>query len=148
MQDSNVQPDVVVEQQVSEPITGLPRSDHEHEIVDTALAAIDTLLNASMWVLSVLAFVLAVIAIFGWTVIRRASVERATKVAGEKLDEFLSTEDFESLLSDKIQEAIERKWQGGLFINVDAAGSGTNDSPFPEPKTEEPAKVSNPRKES
>ena len=111
------------------------QSDHEHELVDTALSAIDTLLNMSMWVIGILAFVLALIGFFGWKVIREACISKAKEMSEKKLDDYLVSEEFSGLLADKVQESIEKKWQGGLFINVDSAKSATLDkNPFPEPK--------------
>lgn len=137
----------VEEEPVVTEISESSLSEHEHELVDTALAAIDTLLNISTYVLTVLGIVLALIGIVGWVIIRKGAIDKAADTASSKLDSYLEGEKFEALLADKLQESIEKKWQGGLFINVDATTKPVaEDSPFPQPTEQAAAKFSRKKK--
>lgn len=113
---------------------------HEHEIIDTALASIDSLLNASMWTLTIFAIVIAIlgailagVAIFGWGVIKQACLTAVTKKAEIKLTDFLGSEEFKQLLEDKIQKSVEARWQSTVVLQHLKAPEKSKDyaNPFP-----------------
>ena len=120
-------------------VSDLPQAimpDHDHEIADTALSAISTLLNVSMWTLGILAIVLAIVAIFGWGAIKSACTKVVTQKSEEKLQEHLNSDEFKKLLEDKIQKSVDKRWQSTVVVRqltAPAKGDG-EENPFPEPE--------------
>lgn len=136
MQESPTAQDVSPVKPVEAPAQPTPFNEHEHEIVDTALAAIDTILNASMWTLAILALLLAVVAIFGWGSIKLACTKIVTEKSEQKLKEHLASDEFKQLLEDKIQKSVDKRWQSTVVVgSFKAPEKGDGEAnPFPEPK--------------
>lgn len=84
----------------------------------TAMAAINTVVAVSTVVLAVLGLAVAAIAIFGWTAMRTAAVEQAKKIANQKLDSYMKSEEFEVLAFDLIQRAVDKRWQNTVVVQT------------------------------
>ena len=99
---------------------------------ETALSAIDTLLNVSMWTLTILAIVLAVIGIIGWAVIRTACLNAAKQIANDRFDSYIKSEEFRQFTQDRVDRAVKANWQNHLMKRIEEAVRDDSDpSPFP-----------------
>lgn len=100
---------------------------------ETAISAIDTLLNISMWTLGILAILLAVIGIVGWSVIRSACKTAAEQIANTRFDSYIESEEFRAFTQARVDKAIKVNWQKHLIKWIDeAVRDDTDASPFPE----------------
>ncbi|MBX7501357.1 hypothetical protein K3181_07880 [Qipengyuania sp. YG27] len=105
---------------------------------DTALSAIDTLLNISMWTLGILAIALAVIGIIGWSVIRAACLNAVKQIANERFDSYMGSEEFRQFTQDRVDRAVKANWQNHLMKRIEEAVRKDSDpSPFPTKPTKE-----------
>lgn len=107
---------------------------------EIAMTAIDTLLNMSMWVLSVLALMLAVLAIVGWWQIHRIVKLKAEHIANRKLDHYIGSDKFTTLMDQKITEAVETRWQDTVVVREIQVRqrAPADEQPFPnEPESQE-----------
>lgn len=84
---------------------------------ETAISAIDTLLNISTWTLGVLAILLAVIGIVGWGVIRAACIGASKQIANKRFDAYIETEAFQKLVQDRIAKSVEERWGKTIVLS-------------------------------
>jgi hypothetical protein len=104
----------------------------------TAISAIDTLLNISMWTLGILAIVLAVIGIIGWSVIRAACLNAVKQIANERFDSYIETDEFREFVQARVDKAVKANWQNHLMKRIEEAVREEGDaSPFPEKESGE-----------
>lgn len=104
---------------------------------ETAISAIDTILNVSMWSLGILAILLGIIAIFGWGVIRNACLDRAKQIANKRIKAYIEGEEFAALLKERIDKAAKAEWQARTIERItEAVRREGEDSPFPEKEKE------------
>lgn len=103
------------------------------ELAEKSISSIDTLLNVSTWTLSILAFVLGLVAIVGWTVIRNAALSTVRKMAKNHLDTYIKGDEYKALLEEKISDSIKARWQETLVLKsfTPAEHEGNNGQPFP-----------------
>lgn len=103
---------------------------------ETAISAIDTLLNISMWTLGILAILLAVIGIVGWSVIRSACLAKLEQIANARWGEYIASDEFKALMETRIDKAVKSRWQDSQVQGLEEAVREQGDpSPFP-PKDE------------
>lgn len=105
---------------------------------DTAISAIDTILNISMWTLAILAILLAVIGIVGWGVIRSACGSIAKQIANKRFDAYIETDEFRGLVEDRIAQSVKERWQNAVVVTMlqeDKPEAGDR-SPFPKEPNE------------
>jgi len=86
------------------------------QITEISMQTISTLLNLSMWVLGLLAVLLAIISVFGWVTIRSAAVNTVKNIANKYLDNYTKSEEFKQMIEDKLSEVIEKRWQNTVVI--------------------------------
>jgi hypothetical protein len=99
---------------------------------ETAISAIDTLLNISMWTLGILAVVLAVIRIIGWSVIRAACLNAVKQIANDRFDRYIESDEFRQFTQDRVDRAVKANWQNHLMKRIEEAVRKDSDpSPFP-----------------
>lgn len=100
---------------------------------ETAISAIDTLLNISMWTLGILAIVLAVIGIIGWSVIRAACLNAAKQIANDRFDDYIKSDEYRDFVQARVDKAVKANWQNHLMKRIEEAVKEEDDpSPFPE----------------
>lgn len=99
------------------------------ELSEKALGAVDTLLNLSTWVLGVLAFVVGIIAIFGYALISNAAKKSAKEVAKSGLEAYLRSQDFAESLEVAIRQEVKDRLKDKVIMNFmteekDTTGDG------------------------
>lgn len=106
------------------------------KVSETAITAIDTLLNLSTWVLTVFGLLLAVLAIAGVYVIARQARKSARAIANDRLNDYLKSDEFAELMGTKVQQAIDAKWQSTMVVQTfrPAEAGVSAPSDFPRPK--------------
>lgn len=103
------------------------------EASQTAMAAIQSLLSLSQWVLGILGLVLAGIAVFGWVAIRNAVLSQSKQIANKRLDDYLETSEFKALVTERIAKSVDERWSNTVVVSrlseeIKAPGDA---SPFP-----------------
>jgi len=78
------------------------------QITEISMQTIATLLNLSMWVLGLLAVVLAIISVFGWVTIKSAAMNTVENIAKNYLDNYIKSEKFKQMMEEKTLEAVEK----------------------------------------
>ena len=106
------------------------------DMAQTAMSAINTLLNMSMWTLGLLAVVLTMIAVFGWWAIKTEALRLTRKTVGMKLDDHLGSDKFSHLLDVRLDEALEKKASDVVqqLANFKARSTATKDPEFNKPE--------------
>lgn len=103
---------------------------------ELSTSAIGTVSSVASWTITALGVLVAIIAIFGWAVIAKASKAAAKKVAHDNVHAYLKSDEFIRLLDDKVEKALINK-------SIQGYVSGNDDiddvDPFPsEPEKGEP----------
>lgn len=96
------------------------------ELADRAISAIDTLLNLSTWSLGVLAFVVGVIAIFGYALIANSAKKGAKQVAKSGLDTYLKSQEFSEALEVAIRQEVKDRLKDRVIMSYMTEDKGTN----------------------
>lgn len=105
------------------------------EVSQTAIAAIDTLLNLSMYVLGVLAILLALLSIWGITTIRSSSEKKAKKVANDYLKVYIESDKFKDLLEVSVKDEVKSRVGSKVILNyITEDADGDDPDPFPKAK--------------
>ncbi|WP_299444166.1 hypothetical protein [uncultured Rhodospira sp.] len=86
------------------------------DIAALALTSMDTLLALSMFVLSAIGLLIAVLSIIGVVWLVRVARRNATKVANERLDSYLESQVFRDLMESMVANAVDRKWQNTVVV--------------------------------
>jgi len=109
------------------------------DVADMAISAIDTLLNLSTWALGILAFVVGIIAIFGYGMIANAAKRAAKDVAKSETHTYIKSVEFSDLLEVAIKKEVKERVKDKViltFMTEDNDGYGGKDA-FPSaPKKE------------
>lgn len=90
------------------------------EASHTAIAAIDTLLNFSMWVLGILAIIIAIVAIFGYAAIKRYAARVAEGIANEKANRYIGSDEFLGVVEQTIAKEVQEHWRSTVVVNLDS----------------------------
>lgn len=102
------------------------------ELSEKSIEAIGFLLNLSSWVLTVLAVVLAIIGIIGWTVIHKSAISKCQTMAKDYLEKYIQGDAFKTLVEDKVAEALKSNWQDTIVsTTLDTNDKSQEQSPFP-----------------
>lgn len=108
------------------------------ELADQSMAAVGTLLNLSMYVLGGLGVIIALIALFGYGVIAKGARDSANKVAIERMDSYIISQEFSDLLERCVRDEVKRRVGDKFILTHIKEESGENSTdPFPrltEPK--------------
>lgn len=112
---------------------------HIKEALDasqTAISAISTVVSVSTWALAIIGIGVALIALWGWTTLKEAARERATKIANDRFDAYIETDEFKEMVKEKITKSVEDRWKNTFVVRslVEEQRSPTDEkSPFPSP---------------
>jgi len=106
------------------------------EATNISIAAIDTLLNLSMWVLGVFALLLAILSIWGITTIKSSSEKKAKKVANGYLKDYIDSDNFRDLLEITVKAEVKSR-VGNKIILSHITEDTDGEEPDPFPKAEE-----------
>lgn len=109
------------------------------EIADSAIAAIDTILNLSTWGLGILGVIIALLAIFGYGFIASSARKSAKEVATKAMSSYIKSQEF----ADQMQGAVEaevRRRMANKFIVANLTEEPDGDEPDPFPSAEEAKK--------
>ena len=98
-----------------------------------SMAAIQTLLSLSQWVLGVLALLIAAFAIWGFDAIKRAACREAEQIANKGFEAYIGTEAFQDMIRTKIAESVQQRWENTFVVSrLAEEKKGPDDaSPFP-----------------
>ena len=109
------------------------------EVADSAIAAIDTILNLSTYVLTILGVIIALLAIFGYAFIASSARKAAREVATDAMDSYIKGQEF----ADRVQGAVEsevKRRMANKFIVANITEEPDGDEPDPFPSAEEAKK--------
>lgn len=120
------------------PATHLPNAteqEHIKQALDasqTAIDAIGTVLTVSTWALGIIGFVVAVIALWGWSTLKEGAREKAKQIANERLDSYMASDEFKALMQARVDVAVKAKWQESLLKRLEeAVRTADDEAPFP-----------------
>ncbi len=117
----------------------LERQDDAIEATATAISAIDTLLNMSMWVLAVLGIIIALIAFFGYVAIRGAAVDTAKKVEKRSIDDYIKGDDFLDQLDNAVRDEVKERVKDKIILaHLKEEVEGDEPDPFPSARKGKP----------
>lgn len=81
------------------------------ELYRDALSGIDTALSVAMWTSATSTVIVAIVAVFGWWGIRRASIQRSEQVAARAIQDYIKKIDIDDLVASAIQkDVLARKY--------------------------------------
>ncbi len=83
---------------------------------EVAISAIDTLLNFQMWALGIIAVIIALVAFFGWQVVKIGAREAAEKIATERIDSYIKSEEFRDRASVRIGKEVEKRMEDKFIV--------------------------------
>jgi hypothetical protein len=102
------------------------------EVSDTAIAAIDTLLNLSQYVLTILGIVLAVLALIGIGAMAGLARRAAISMANSRLDDYLKSQEFEDRMAVAVKSEVkERVGNKVILTYLEEEKDGGEPDPFP-----------------
>lgn len=84
--------------------------------VSTASSAIQTSLTIAQFALGGFALFFTLIAVVGYAEIRRKTTKRAVKLAMERLDKHLESEQVKNAIDQAIETAVQRRISGNLLV--------------------------------
>ena len=94
--------------------------------------AIGTVTDFASYTLTVLGLVIALVALLGVVTIYRGARVTAKQIANQRLDSYIDSEGFRTLIAERIDAAVKANWQDGLIRRLEEAVRGGDDPlPFP-----------------
>lgn len=87
------------------------------DVAERAIGAIDTLLNLSTWALGILAFVVGIIAIFGYGLIANAAKRAAKDVAKAEASTYINSQEFSDILEVAIKQEVKDRMKDKIIMN-------------------------------
>jgi hypothetical protein len=117
----------------------------EQEHIERALAAsqasmdaISTVTSVASYTLAVLGVLIAVLAIWGIKEITEQARAAAERIANKKLADYITSEAFSVFVKNRIDKAVEARWQEMQIGSMVQEETATEDgvSPFPSPPEE------------
>lgn len=102
------------------------------EVADSAIAAIDTILNLSTYVLTILGVVIALLAIFGYAFIASSAQKAAKKVATGAMDSYIKSQEFADRMQGAVEAEVKRRMANKFIVaNITEEPDGDEPDPFP-----------------
>ena len=95
------------------------------ELAEKAIGAIDTLLNLSTWTLGILAFIVGIIAIFGYSLIASAAKKSAKEVAKAEAATYIKSKDLEDRLEVAIRQEVKERMKDKVIMTYMTEEKGT-----------------------
>jgi len=110
--------------------------EHIRQAIDasqTAIAAIGTITTVAAVAIAILAIFVGFGAIVGWSTLKDEFREKAEKIANERMDAYMKSDDFKILIERRIEKEIEIRWQNHILNLVTSIDGGSIDdqSEFP-----------------
>jgi hypothetical protein len=99
---------------------------------ERSMAAIDTLLGLSTWAFGILAFVVGIIAIFGYSLIHTSAKRAAQKVAKDGFNDYLKSREFADLLEAGVRIEVKERMKDKIILSYmteDATANGEDAFP-------------------
>lgn len=110
---------------------------HAIEVADRAIDAFDKLLNLSMWTFGILGFVVALIAIFGYGLIASSARKAAERVATDRIDSYIKSQEFTDNLEKLVHTEVRRRLANKVILaNLQEEPDTGEADPFPEPPSD------------
>lgn len=120
------------------PLHTLPtpiEQEHIKQALDasqTAISAIGTVVSVSTWAISVLAVIVGLIALWGWTTLKAEARAKAKQIANNTLDAYMKGDEFRELVKSRVDAAVKANWQQSLMKRLEEAVRSADDpAPFP-----------------
>lgn len=88
------------------------------DVANSAIGAIDTLLNLSMWVLGIVAFVVGVLALFGYAFIASSAKKAAKDLAKSRVDEYIKGQEFSEKIEVSIRQEVKERMKHTVIMNL------------------------------
>lgn len=102
------------------------------EASETAIDAISTVLAVSTWALGIIGIAVALIAFWGWSALKAAASEKAKQIANERLDSYMSSDEFKLVMQNSVDLAVKAKWQDSLLKRLEeVVRSSDDEAAFP-----------------
>lgn len=106
------------------------------EVADSAIAAIDTILNLSTYVLTILGVIIALLAIFGYAFIASSARKAAKEVATDAMNSYIKSQEFGDRMQGAVESEVKRR-MANKFIVANITEEPDCDEPDPFPSAEE-----------
>ena len=109
------------------------------EASQSAMDAIGTVTDIATYTLTILGVFIAILALWGVVAIINAARAAAKQIANERFDAYIGSEDFSNFVKNRIDTAVEAKWQDAQIGSMEQedVAEGEGSSPFPPPPEEE-----------
>lgn len=106
------------------------------ELSEASIQSIGALLSLSQWVLGILGFLIAGIALFGWWNIRRATVSAGEKRAHAYMKDYVRGEKFAELVDSAVAQRMREEWENQVAAPALDSSDKAKDEEFefPQPK--------------
>lgn len=102
------------------------------EIADQAVSAIGILLSLSTWVIGILGFIIALLAIFGYTFIATSAKKAAQKVATSGFDSYIKSQEFEARVESAVRDEVRQRVKDKFILaHIQEEPTGSAETPFP-----------------
>lgn len=101
------------------------------EIMNVATSAIGTVTSVATYSLGVLSFIIALVSLVSVFVLYKGCVKACKMMAAKKLNDYLQTDTFASLLDERIAQGIEEKMRNTTFVHIQPEQVQVDDSSFP-----------------
>jgi hypothetical protein len=102
------------------------------EVADSAIAAIDTILNLSTYVLTILGVIIALLAIFGYAFIASSARKAAKEVATDAMDSYIKSQEFADRMQGAVESEVKRRMANKFIVaNLTEEQDGGEPDPFP-----------------
>lgn len=111
--------------------------EHIRQALDasqTAIDAISTILTVSTWALAIIAVFLGLVALWGYSAVRRAACDQAKRIANEQFDAYVGTDQFKKLVAERIAKSVEERWGKAVVLTrlEEEPNIAGEPAPFPE----------------
>lgn len=102
------------------------------EVADSAIAAIDTILNLSTYVLTILGVIIALLAIFGYAFIASSARKAAKEVATDAMNSYIKSQEFGDRMQGAVESEVKRRMANKFIVaNITEEPDGDEPDPFP-----------------
>ena len=108
------------------------------QATETAISAIGTMLSLASWVVGILAFLIALLALAGVGYIAREARKKSEQIANKYLRDYIKSDAFQKQLAARIDEALDRQSEKILVLKTYEPPEREADDAPPFPDLEKP----------
>ena len=102
------------------------------ELAEQSLSAVSTIGTVSAVALGILGLILAVLAVFGFGWIKGSAHEAATKVAADRIESYIKTQEFRDTMDAAVREAVRDRVKDKVILaHLSEERGGDEPDPFP-----------------